>query len=168
MDPPRSAIRETCETAVGLPDRRTDRNTRYAVSDAAGCSPACFLTRCESFVEFQRRMERDGFRSDCRTLFGVGRIPCENHIRNLLDGLDPAAFAPLFRLRLESVGALEPFQRKDERLLVALDGVRFHRSDRVHCPRCSVRRVGSERAQRRQALDRRSRRLAAGLAGDDL
>ncbi len=110
-----SAIRET---AAGLPDRRTGRNTRYLVSDAAGCALACFFTQCESFLEFQRSMERDGSRSNCRTLFGVGRIPCAHRIRNLLDGLDPAAFDPPFRLCLETVaaqGALEPFQRLDER-----------------------------------------------------
>ncbi len=45
-------------------------------------------------------------------------------------------------------GALEPFQRLDERLPAAPDGVRFHRSDTVrcpHCPQCSVRHLGSER-----------------------
>ncbi len=136
------------ETAAGRPDRRDGRNKRYEVSDAAGCAPACFFTRCESFLAFQRRMERDGSRSNCRTLFGAGRIPCDNRIRNLLDDLDPAACDPLFRPCLATVaaqGALEPFQRLDERLPAAPDGVRFHRSDRVHCPQCSVRRAGSER-----------------------
>ncbi len=93
-------------------------------------------------------MERDGSRSNCRTLCGVGRIPCDNRIRNLLDDRDPAACDPLFRPCLATVaaqGALEPFQRLDERLPAAPDGVRFHRSDKVHCPQCSVRRVGSER-----------------------
>ncbi len=93
-------------------------------------------------------MERDGSRCNCRTLFGAGRIPCDNRIRNLLDDLDPAACDPLFRPCLATVaaqGALEPFQRLDERLPAAPDGVRFHRSDKVHCPQCSVRRVGSER-----------------------
>ncbi len=136
------------ETAADLPDRRTGRNTRYAVSDAAGCALSCFFTRCESFLASQRSMERDGSRSNCRTLFGVGRIPCDNRIRNLLDGLDPAAFDPLFRLGLETVaarGALKPFQRLGERLLVALDGIRFHCSDTVRCQQCSVRHLGSER-----------------------
>ncbi len=93
-------------------------------------------------------MERDGSRSNCRTLCGVGRIPCDKRIRNLLDDLDPAALDPLFRPCLATVaaqGALAPFQRLDERLPAAPDGVRFHRSDRVHCPHCSVRRVGRER-----------------------
>ena len=206
------------ETAAGRPDRRDGRNKCYEVSDAAGCAPACFFTQCESFLAFQRRMERDGSRCNCRTLFGAGRIPCDNRIRNLLDDPDPAACDPLFRPCLETVaaqGALAPFQRLDGRLPAAPDGVRFHRSDRVHCPQCSVRRAGSERrqhhfhamavghrggrrprhrpaadarvrvpaagrgrdprrhergraqaglrAQRRQALARRARRLAAGL-----
>ncbi len=85
------------ETDACLPDRRDGRNKRYEVSDAAGCAPACFFTQCESFLAFQRRTERDGSRSNCRTLFGAGRIPCDNRIRNLLDDLDPAALDPLFR-----------------------------------------------------------------------
>ncbi len=136
------------ETAAGRPDRRDGRNTRYEVSDAAGCAPACFFTQCESFLAFRRRMELDGSHSKGRTLFGVGRIPCDNRIRNLLDGLDPAAFDPPFRPCLQTVaaqGTLEPFQRLDERLPAAPDGVRFHRSDTMHCPQCSVRRVDSER-----------------------
>ncbi len=136
------------ETAAGRPDCRTGSHTRYAVSDAAGCAPACCCTQCESFLAFQRRMERDGSRSNCRTPFGVGRSPCDNRIRNLLDGHDPAAFDSLFRLCLETVaaqGALAPFQRLDERLPAAPDGVRFQRSDKVHCPQCSVPHVGSER-----------------------
>ncbi len=136
LDPLLSAFRGT---AAGLPDRGTGRNTRYAVSDAAGCAPACFFTQCESFLAFQRRMERDVPRSNCRTHVGVGRIPCDSRSRNLLDRLDPAAFNPLLRLCLESVaaqGALEPFQRLDERLPAALDRVSFHRSGTVHCPQC--------------------------------
>ncbi len=86
------------QTAVGLPDRRTGRNTRYEVSDAADCALACCFTHCESFLEFQRRMDQDGSRSNCQTLFGVGRVPCDNQIRNLLDGIQPAAFDPLFLL----------------------------------------------------------------------
>ncbi len=88
LDPLPNAFRET---AASLPARRTGRNTRYPVCDAAGCAPACWFTRCESFLEFQWSMERDGSRSNCRTLFGAGRIPRDNRPRNLLDGLDPAA-----------------------------------------------------------------------------
>ncbi len=48
---------------------------RYAGSDAAGCALACRFTQCGSFLDFQRSMEQGGSRSNCRTLFYVGRIP---------------------------------------------------------------------------------------------
>ncbi len=106
-------------------------------------------------------MERDGSRSNCRTLFGVGRIPCDKRIHNLLDDLDPAACDPLFRPCLATVaaqGALEPFQRLDERLPAAPDGVRFHRSDTVRCPHCSVRRVGKDAAATRADMSEDERK----------
>ena len=37
-------------------------------------------------------------RSNCQTLFGVEDIPCDNQIRNLLDGLAPRSFRSLFPL----------------------------------------------------------------------
>ena len=124
------------QAASGLPDSRRGSNKRYALADAASCALATFFFQAPSFLEFQRRMQEDTSRSNCHTLFGVQTIPCDNRIRDLLDGADPALFADLFPLCLDTVreqGALAPFERLGGRLLVALDGIQIHCSDSIRC-----------------------------------
>ena len=118
--------------AADLPDRRTGSNKRYDVADAAACALATFFFQSPSFLDFQRRMQEQSARSNCHSLFGVGKIPGDNSIRNLLDGLDPDRCADLFPLCLDTLrdhGGLDPFLRLDGRLLIALDGIQFHGSE---------------------------------------
>ena len=136
------------QAAAALPDSRTGSNKRYAVADAAACALSIFFFQCPSFLDFQRRMQQQSGRSNCHSLFGVEQIPSDNQIRNLLDGLDPGLFADLFPLCLDTLrehGGLDPFLRLDARLLIALDGVQIHCSDKVHCPQCSTRHVGQHK-----------------------
>ena len=116
------------QAASALPDPRTGSNKRYAVSDAAACALSTFFFQSPSFLDFQRRMHEESAHSNCHSLFGVSKIPSDNQIRNLLDGLDPSLFADLFSLCLDTVrdqGGLDPFLRLDGRLLIALDGIQF-------------------------------------------
>ncbi|MCY4596031.1 MAG: transposase family protein, partial [Bryobacterales bacterium] len=91
------------QAASALPDPRTGSNKRYDVSDAAACALATFFVQSPSFLDFQRRMQEESARSNCDSLFGVSKIPSDNSIRNLLDALDPALFAELFPLCLDTV-----------------------------------------------------------------
>ena len=82
-------------------------------------------------------------RSNAHTLFGLDRIPCDNHIRQLLDGVPTAHLDGQFRAIAEDLdarGALAPMRRLGGRLLVALDGTEFFRSRSIHCPNCSTRK----------------------------
>ena len=136
--------------AADLPDARRGCNRRYAVSDAAACALATFFFQSPSFLDFQRRMLEESFRSNCQSLFGVRRVPCDNHIRNLLDGPDASRFHDLFPLCLDTIrdhGALQPFLRLGGRLLLALDGIQIHCSDSIHCDQCSTRHVGKHKRE---------------------
>ena len=138
------------QTAAALPDARTGANKRYSIADAASCALATFFFQSLSFLDFQRRMQEERARSNCQSLFRVEAIPCDNSIRNLLDGHDPDRFAPLFADCLEAArdhGALAPFLRLDGRLPVALDGIQFHCSDSIRCQQCSLRHVGQEKTE---------------------
>ena len=75
------------QAAAALPDARRGSNKRYAVADAASCALATFFSQAPSFLNFQRRMQKQSGRSNCHTLFGVQAIPCDNQVRALLDGL---------------------------------------------------------------------------------
>ena len=126
-----------------LPDPRRGRNWRYAMRDIAMAALSVFFMQSPSFLAHQRALAERHARSNAHTLFGLARIPCDNHVRQLLDGVPPAHFDEQFHAiagDLDAHGALAPMRRLDGRVLVALDGTEFFRSRKIHCPNCSTRR----------------------------
>jgi hypothetical protein len=96
-----------------------------------------------SFLAHQRRLEEGHGRSNCQTLFGLARIPTDNHIRAMLDPVDPALLHPVFDNvleQLENAGGIEAFRRPGGHVLIALDGTEYFCSDRIRCPQCSHRK----------------------------
>ena len=126
-----------------LPDPRRGRNRRYAMADIGMAALSVFLMQSPSFLAHQRALAERGRRSNAHTLFGLDRIPCDNHIRQLLDGVPPAHFDDAFHALagdLDACGGLASMRRLDDRLLVALDGTEFFRSRKIHCDNCSTRK----------------------------
>ncbi len=104
-----------------LSDPRRGRNRRYAMADIAMAAPSVFFMQSPSFLAHQRALAERGRRSNAHTRFGLDRIPCDNHIRQLLDGVPAAHFDDL-AADLDARGALAPMRRRGGRVLVALDG----------------------------------------------
>lgn len=89
-------------------------------------------------------MEGSKGRSNAQSLFGVHQIPSDNHIRNLLDEVEPKAVFPVFDevlQLLEQEGQLSSFRSFRDNLLLALDGTEYFGSSKIHCPHCSSRRL---------------------------
>src|SRR6478672_1229812 len=76
------AVRRCC---AAFPDQRTGTNVRYAMPDIGMGAFSLFFVQSPSFLDFQRRLEAGHGRSNCQTLFGMSRIPTDNHIRAMLD-----------------------------------------------------------------------------------
>ena len=72
------AVRRCC---AAFPDQRTGTNVRYAMPDIGMGAFSLFFVQSPSFLDFQRRLEAGHGRSNCQTLFGMSRIPTDNHIR---------------------------------------------------------------------------------------
>lgn len=115
-----------------LPDKRTGKNSRYGMEDAALSAFGVFFTQSRSFLAYQRSMADAKGRSNAQSLFGVHQIPSDNHIRDLLDEVSPSAVLPVFDeilTMLEQTTQLSNFRSLGGGLLVALDGTivfRFH------------------------------------------
>jgi hypothetical protein len=127
----------------GLPDhRKGGNNQRYAIGDAALSAFSVFFMQSRSFLDFQRRMNKERGANNVRTLFGVHQIPSDQQIRNLLDPISPA---PVFSLFIEAVGelhdqgALASHRGPHGGVLIALDGTQYHSSTKIHCRCCSTR-----------------------------
>lgn len=127
---------------AGLPDRRSGENRSYSMADIALSAFAVFFTQCPSFLSFQQNMEKAHGRNNARSLFSVERIPCDNHIRRMLDPVDPSELFGLFDDLLkafEEAGLLEAMRAVGNTRLIALDGTWYFssQSENIHCENCS-------------------------------
>ncbi len=132
-------MRELCAAA---PDRRTGRNARLPMADLGMAAFAVMFLQCPSFLSAQKHLESRRGRSNARTLFGIERIACDNHIRDMLDGTPPEHFDRMFHHvvnDLDGNGGLDFLRRLDGRLPVALDGTEYFTSYNLGCRNCSTR-----------------------------
>jgi hypothetical protein len=128
--------------ASGLPDPRTGDNTQFEMADIALSAFAVFFTQCPSFLSFQQNMEQSQGRNNARSLFQVGRIPSDNHIRQTLDPVEPRHLFSLFddlHQAFAEAGLLEEMRAVQRTRLIALDATWYFssQSKNIHCPHCS-------------------------------
>lgn len=125
-----------------FPDKRTGKNKRYQMSDAALSAFSVFFTQSPSFLAHQRSMAHSKGHNNAQSLFGVHQIPSDNQIRGLLDDVEPGLVFPVFSLIfrvLENSKYLSGFRSFKNNLLIALDGTEYFCSNEIHCPHCSSR-----------------------------
>jgi hypothetical protein len=124
----------------GFPDKRTGNNTQFTIEDAALGAFSVFFTQSPSFLSFQNTMQKARGKSNAQTLFGMREIPCDNHIRDLLDVVPPSCIFPVFDYvldKLNASGDLDNFRSFNNTLLVPLDGTQYFSSNKIHCKNCS-------------------------------
>ncbi len=78
-----AALRERCGA---LPDRRSGRNGRYVMADVGLSAFSVFFMQSPSFLAQQRTLAENCGRSNAGMLFAMTAVPCDNHIRQMLDG----------------------------------------------------------------------------------
>src|SRR5580700_11090075 len=108
-----------------FPDARKGRGGNIEIADFGLSAFSMFFMQSASFLAYQRALEKGQGRSNGQTLFGIGRIPSDNYIRDSLDEADPALPQPCFE-RMETLLA-EPamrqvFGRLGGRTLIAWGG----------------------------------------------
>jgi hypothetical protein len=126
-----------------FPDKRFGANTTYPMADIGMAAFSVFFMQSPSFLAHQRHFEEGHGRSNCASLFGIAKIPSDNHIRAMLDPASPALLHPVFAETVEQLrqidGGLDVFRRPGGYVLIALDGSEYYRSRKIHCPYCSTR-----------------------------
>ncbi len=106
-----------------------------------------FLCKAPLFWIFRGQCKRRkgktptvGALGDAQTLFDVFQIPTDNHIRSLLDPVEPMSVYPLFDFIFDGfqrAGVIDAFRATDRRLLLALDGTQYFSSQKLHGSCCS-------------------------------
>jgi hypothetical protein len=114
----------------GFPDKRRGINTTYSMGDIGMAAFSVFFMQSPSFLAHQRHFEQGNGCSNCASLFGIAKIPSDNHIRDLLDPATPDLLHPAFAETIEQLrlidGGLDVFRRLAGRVLIALDGTEYH------------------------------------------
>jgi len=135
-----SGLRAVC---AGFPDARKGRRGNIAIADFGLSAFALFFMQSASFLAFQRTLEKGHGRSNCRTLFGIEKIPSDNYIRDVLDAADPALLQPCFEhieQLLATASLRQDFARLGDRILIAWDGTEYFCSQKLGCPHCLRRK----------------------------
>lgn len=128
------------QTISGFPDRRIGKNTRYSTEDAALGAFSVFFTQSPSFLSFQSAMQQTKGKNNAQSLFGLTQIPCNNHIKDLMDEVHPSHVSPVFKYvfdGLQRSGHLDCFRSYNNNLLFAFDGTQYFSSNKIHCGHCS-------------------------------
>jgi hypothetical protein len=135
-----SMVKYFRKTIGDFPDQRTGSNARYSIEDAALGAFSVFFTQSPSFLSFQSAMQKTKGKNNAQSLFGITQIPCNNHIRDLMDEVSPSHVTHVFTYifdGLEKSGHLDPFRSYNDNLLLAFDGTQYFSSNKIHCENCS-------------------------------
>jgi hypothetical protein len=138
----------TClkDVCAAFPDKRKGGDCDYSMADIGLSAFSLFFKQSESFLAYQRSLEEGRKTSNCQTLFGMTKIPTDNHIRSMLDPVAPSALQSSFDQTLAALrdhGGLKAFERLGGRALVALDGTEYFCSQKIGCPHCLTRKRGN-------------------------
>jgi hypothetical protein len=128
---------------ASLPDYRVG-DTEIALADALMSAFAMFSLKAPSLLAF----DKERAEGNLHTIYGIERVPCDTHMRDILDPLSPKVLRPVFKSifrQLQRGKALEPMVFLDGHYLLALDGTEYFSSKAIHCASClhKVHRNGS-------------------------
>ena len=126
-----------------IPDYRLSE-TDISLADALMAAFAMFSLKAPSLLAF----DKERAEGNLHTIYGIERVPCDTHMREILDPVSPKVLRPLFTSvfrQLQRGKALEPMAFLDEYYLLALDGTEYFSSKTIHCASClhKVHRNGS-------------------------
>jgi hypothetical protein len=133
-------VGELRRTLAGLPDKRTGTNTQYTMETIGLSAFSVFFTQCPSFLASQKAMQQNKGQNNAQTLFQIDDFPTDNHIRDILDPVEPKELFPVYdRIyeAFEQQGILDTFRSVHDTRLIALDGTWYFSSEKIHCKNCS-------------------------------
>ncbi len=126
-----------------IPDYRLSE-TDIALADVLMSAFAMFSLKAPSLLAF----DKERAEGNLHTIYGIERVPCDTHMREILDPVSPKVLRPVFKSifrQLQRGKALEAMTFLDGHYLLALDGTEYFSSETIHCASClhRVHRNGS-------------------------
>ena len=137
--------------SASLPDKRTGKNIQYQMSDIVKAAFAVFFTQSPSFLARQKTLKKNKGRSNAETVFQMQKIPCNEHIRQMLDPVPPEHFYDEFHTILQQINEQEKLQTYQvlggKHVLLSLDGSEYFTSYALECKNCLHRKRNNGQTQ---------------------
>jgi hypothetical protein len=117
-----------------IPDHRKG-DPELPLSDALMSAFAMFSLKLPSLLAFDKERTEDNL----QRVYGIGRVPCDTSMREILDPVKLEHLRPAFKGRfrqLQRGKALEEMVFVDGHYLLALDGTGYFSSKEIHCDSC--------------------------------
>jgi len=134
-------LRNYARSSLNFQTSLTYKNTLLSQEDFALEAYSRIDTQNPSFLQFQKDMKKAKGQSNAQTLFQIGTIPSDNHIRDILDETSPEHVYPVFTYIFDTLyyhDYFENYRRVNGDLLIAFDGTEYHNSKTIHCQNCNV------------------------------
>jgi hypothetical protein len=117
-----------------IPDPRGE-DVDIPLTDALMSAFAMFSLKAPSLLAF----DKERAEGNLHTIYGIERVPCDTHMREILDLISPKVLRPVFTnvfRQLQRGKALESMEFLDGHYLLALDGTGYFSSQTIHCASC--------------------------------
>src|SRR5436853_5914572 len=114
-----------------IPDSRCDDGD-ISLTDALMSAFAMFSLTAPSLLAF----DKERAEGNLHTIYGIERVPCDTHIREILDPVSPKWLRPVFTSvfrQLQRGKALEELMFVVVHHLGALSGTGYFASTTIHC-----------------------------------
>ncbi len=101
-----------------IPDPR-GKDVDISLTDALMSAFAMFSLKAPSLLAF----DKERAEGNLHTIYGIERVPCDTHMREILDPVSPKVLRPVFKSifrQLQRGKALEPMEFLDGHYLLAL------------------------------------------------
>ena len=111
---------------------------KIPLPDALMSAFAMFSLKSPSLLAFDDERKE----GNLQQVYGIGQVPCDSRMREILDPVEPQSLRPLFKSvfgALQRGKALEEIVFIDGHYLLALDGTTYYASQEVHCDSCLER-----------------------------
>lgn len=146
----------------GVVERPEYSASKYRNRDAVNSAFSAFFFQFPSLLRYMREMEEEEKRSNVQSLFDVRGIPSDNQIRNIVDGIEPSAINGVFNetLKTERDKAVKDYRVLDGGVLLALDGLWYFSSEKIHCEHCLRKKIKDKKTK-----EERTQYYHAAVAG---
>ena len=131
-------LRSVQDVFFQIPDHRKG-DPEIPLGDALMSAFALFSLKSPSLLAFDKERTEDNL----HRVYGIGRVPCDTSMREILDPVQPEHLRPAFKgvfRHLQRGKALEEMVFVEGHYLLALDGTGYFSSQEIHCDSCLEKR----------------------------